>query len=61
MDILSKILMLVETCALVFGLIFATKAIKAKDDAIARKAHYRRAGIYIFVYLVLNVLRLYLF
>ena len=33
----------------------------AGKDAIARKAHYRRAGIYIFVYLVLNVLRLYLF
>ena len=61
MDILSKILMLVETCALVFGLIFATKAIKAKDDAIARKAHYRRAGIYLIVYLLLNVLRMFLF
>ena len=61
MDILSKILMLVETCALVFGLIFATKAIKAKEDAIARKAHYRRAGIYLIVYLVLNMLRMFLF
>ena len=61
MEILSKILMLVETCALVFGLLFATKAIKAKDDAIARKAHYRRAGIYLIVYLLLNVLRMFLF
>ena len=61
MEILSKILMLVETCALVFGLLFATKAIKAKDDAIARKAHYRRAGIYLIVYLLLNVLRQFLF
>ena len=61
MDFLMKLLVLVETCALVFGLIFATKAIKAKDDAIARKGHYRRAGIYILVYLALNALRLFLF
>ena len=61
MDFLIKLLALVETCALVFGLIFATKGIKSKEDLNERKAYYRRAGIYIAIYLVLNILRRFLF
>lgn len=57
METLIKLLALVETCALVFGLIYATKGIKAKNDEIQRKGHYRRAGIYIGIYLMLNILR----
>lgn len=61
MEFLIKLAAIVETCALVFGLLFATKAIKAKNDAIERKGHYRRAGIYIAIYLVLNILRRFFF
>ena len=61
MDLIIKLFALVETCALVFGLIFATKAIKAKDDAGERKALYRRAGLYLGIYLALNILRRFLF
>ena len=61
METLIKLLALVETCALVFGLLYATRGIKAKDDTLVRKQHYRRAGIYIAIYLVLNILRRVLF
>ena len=61
METLVKILFIVETCALVFGLLFATKGIKAKNDDMARKAHYRRAAVYIGVYLLLGILRRFLF
>jgi hypothetical protein len=60
MEIILKLMAIVETCALVFGLIFATKGIKAKDNAQERKTHYRRAGIYIGVFLLLNILGMYL-
>lgn len=61
METLIKILAIVESCALVFGLLFATKGIKAKNDELARKGHYRRAAVYFGVYLLLNLLRRFLF
>lgn len=60
MDVVIKILSIVQICALVFGLLYATKGIKTKNDEMVRKGHYRRAGIYIGVYLLMNVLRLFL-
>ncbi len=57
MELLIKILGAVETCALVFGLLYATRAIKAKGNDAERKPNYRRAGIYIGIFLVLTLLR----
>lgn len=60
MDVVIKILSIVQIGALVFGLLYATKGIKTKNDEMVRKGHYCRAGIYIGVYLLMNVLRLVL-
>ena len=58
MELFLKLLAIVETCGLVFGLFFAAKGIKEDPS---RKGYLRRAGIYIGIYLVLNVLRNFVF
>ena len=61
MELFLKLLAIVETCGLVFGLFFAAKGIKAKKEDPSRKGYLRRAGIYIGIYLVLNALRNFVF
>ena len=61
MDFLTLVLGLVETGALLAALMFATVAMKAKKEDPSRKGYLRRAGIYIGIYLVLNVLRNFVF
>ena len=57
MDLVAKLLFLVETCMLVFGLLFATKAIKNRDDMMQRKVYTRRFAMYIGLFLVLFIVR----
>ncbi len=60
MEGLVSILEAVVIVVLLLTLLFATKGIKEKKDQSVRKAHYQKAGIFLFVYLALNVLRLVL-
>ena len=46
---------------LIGGLVFVTKAIKEKKDTNARRARFAQGGTYLAVYLVLNVLRNFVF
>ena len=73
LTILSYILAVVETCALIGSLICVTRALQerkltrtkrgkkgAKSSELSRKTiagYYRNAGIFLAVYLILNVLR----
>ena len=61
MTVLQYVLAIVETGALIGGLVFVTKAIKEKQDSSARKARFIQGGIYLIVYLALNLLRNYFF
>lgn len=57
MDLVAKLLFLAETCLLVFALLFATKAIKNKDDMMQRKVYTHRFTIYIGLFLILCIVR----
>ena len=61
MTVLTYVLAIIETGALIGGLVFVTKAIKEKKDINARRAHFAQGGTYLAVYLVLNVLRNFVF
>ncbi|MBR4289948.1 MAG: hypothetical protein IKT52_04820 [Oscillospiraceae bacterium] len=61
MTVLTYVLAIIETGALIGGLVFLTKAIKEKKDTSTRKSRFTQGGIYIFVYLVLNMIRLFYF
>ena len=45
---------------LILGLVFAGKGVREKSDKALRREHMRRSGIVLCVYVVLNVIRLYL-
>ena len=57
MTVLTYVMAIVETGALIGGLVFVTKAIKEKKNSDARRSHYMQGGIYLVVYLVLNLIR----
>lgn len=59
MTLITYILAIVETAALLACLVFVTKGMKEKKDTAARKGYYRKAAIFVAVYLALNVLRNY--
>ena len=62
MDVLTVLMYvaaIVETAALLGALVFATRAMKEKKNADAQKSAMKKAGIFICIYLVLNVLRNY--
>lgn len=61
MTVLTYVLAIIETGALIGGLVFLTKAIKEKNDTSARKSRFVQGGIYIAVYLALNLLRNFYF
>lgn len=61
LTVLEYVLAIVETGALIGGLVFVTKAIKEKKDSSARKSRFTQGGIYLAVYLVLNLLRNFYF
>lgn len=61
MTVLTYVLAIIETGALIGGLVFVTKAIKEKKDTNARRARFAQGGTYLAVYLVLNVLRNFVF
>lgn len=48
---------IVETAALLGALVFATRAMKEKKNEPAKKTAMKKAGIFLLVYLVLNILR----
>ena len=54
---LTYVAAIVETAALLGALVFATRAMKEKKDQPAKKSAMKKAGIFLLVYLVLNVLR----
>ena len=57
MTVLTNILAVVETAALIGGLIYVTRAIREKNDVDVRKAMFIRGAIYFAVYFVLNIMR----
>lgn len=57
MTLVSYVLAIIETAALIAALVFVTKGMKEKKNATARKDYYIKAGLFVTVYLVLNVLR----
>ena len=75
LTLLSYILAIVETGALIATLVYVTKAMHEKKNVRTKqgkkggkssdisqaliKGYYRNAGIFLFVYLLLNALRLY--
>lgn len=61
LTVLQYILAIVETGALIGGLVFVTKAIKEKKNSDARRNRYIQGGIYLMVYIVLNFLRSFCF
>ena len=58
MTILTNVLAAVETAALIGALVFSAKGIREKKDASVRKSSLTQGGIFLLVYLVLNVVRL---
>ncbi len=61
MTVLINVLAIIETGALIGGLVYLTRAIKEKKDTDARKSRFIQGGIFIAVYLALNVLRQFCF
>ena len=57
MDMLTNILAVIETAALLGALVFAGKAFKEKKEGSNRKSRYNTSLIFMAVYLVLNFLR----
>ena len=64
MDILSllrSVLAIVETGALLMALVFLTRSMKEKKEkgkaSPERKANYIKSGLFILVYMVLNMVR----
>lgn len=57
MTLVSYVLAIIETAALIGALVFVTKGMKEKKNTAARKDYYTKAGLFVTVYLVLNVLR----
>ena len=60
MEGLVSILEAVVIVVLLLTMLFANKGIKEKKDKAVRKGHYQKAGIFLFLYLALNLLRLVL-
>ena len=58
MELSTDLLALAVLVALVITLLFATKAIKSRDNKVQQKIHLRKAGVFLMLYLVLNLLRL---
>ena len=61
MTVLTYVLAVVETGALIGGLVFLTKAIKDKKDSSARRSRFIQGAIYLVVYFALNMLRQFYF
>lgn len=59
MDILIYLLDAIVLVALVTMMLFATKAVKAKNDPVGKKQNLVKAVAAFGVYIVLNALRLY--
>lgn len=62
LTLLTYILALVETGALVMALVYVTRAMKEKKasknkQSPARKEYYKKSLAFVFVYLILNVIR----
>ena len=59
MDILTYLLSGLVLIALIATMLFVTKAIKAKNDPQEKRSNLIKAGTAFFVYLTLNLARLY--
>ena len=57
MNILTEVVAVIETGALIGGMVFLTKAIKEKNDGDARRARFIQGAIYLAAYFALNMLR----
>lgn len=55
--ILAYVGAVLETAMLLAALVFATKALKTRDNEVAKKAARRNSVICLGIYLVLNFLR----
>lgn len=60
MELLLQILSVVVIICLIGAMLYATRAIKNKNDENLKKDHLRKAGLCFIAYAVLNVLRLLL-
>ena len=56
---LHYLLALAVLITLMATLLYATKAIKEKEDKAERNAHIKRAALFLMGYLLLNAIRLY--
>lgn len=61
MTIMTNVLAVIETAALIGALVFSAKGIREKKDAAVRKSSLTQGGIFFLVYVVLNVIRLMYF
>lgn len=57
LTVITYVAAIVETAALLGALVFATRAMKAEKASQEKKDQMKKAGIFLFVYLVLNFLR----
>ena len=55
--ILRYVSAVVETGALLLALVYATRALKTKDNEVAKKAAKKKSVMFLGIYLVLNFLR----
>ena len=58
--IFMNILELIETAAMLGGLVYITRALRIKDDAALSKAMYLKGGGFMVLFAALNVLTNYL-
>ena len=52
---------LIETVAMLGGLVYITRALRLRDDRKAAKLMYIKGAVYMMIFIVLNVVNGYLF
>ena len=60
-ETIKQVLAIAETAALLGALILGTMATKTEKGSPDKRKYFQRSGIFIFVFLVLKVLRLYFY
>ena len=57
MSILAEVVAVIETGALIGGMVFLTKAIKEKKNGDARRTRFIQGAIYLAAFFALNLVR----
>ena len=61
LTVLKYALAVIETVALIGALIFSAKGFKEKKNKDAKKSLLTQAVVYFFIYILLNMVRMYYF